>query len=209
MPFWANYHYHPPMLFTPPKAPSNWRFNLLGDAMVSGIEETHRLLRESLLEAQVRQSQYLGRMDVTLKVGNKVCVLTRHSRTGRPSKMLDYNCTGTNKVSNIINTNAYKLDLPNTLQNHNLIHVLQLDHNTLPVVGQQPSVPHLVIVDDSEECEVEQILDSNLCYQKLHYLIQWAGNNDIRTSREPLKNLVHARELLDESIRDQLNKPRM
>jgi len=54
-PFWANYHYHPPRQFKPLKAPSNLRSEILVDATVSGMEETHRLLRESLLEAQVRQ----------------------------------------------------------------------------------------------------------------------------------------------------------
>jgi hypothetical protein len=50
-PFWANYHYHPPMQFKPPKATSNMRSEILADATESGMEETHRLLRESLLEA--------------------------------------------------------------------------------------------------------------------------------------------------------------
>ena len=47
-PFWPNYHYHPPMQFKPPKAPSNLRTEILMDATVSGMEGTHRLLQESL-----------------------------------------------------------------------------------------------------------------------------------------------------------------
>jgi hypothetical protein len=85
-PFWANYHYHPPMQFKLPNAPSNMRSEILADAMVSEMEETHRLLRESLLEAQARQSKYAGRNDMTIEVGNKVWLLTRHLRTIRPSK---------------------------------------------------------------------------------------------------------------------------
>jgi len=37
-PFWANYHYHPPMQFKPPKVPSNLRPDKLVDAPVSGME---------------------------------------------------------------------------------------------------------------------------------------------------------------------------
>jgi len=85
-PFWANYHYHPPMQFKPPKAPSNLRSEILAGATVSGMEETHRLLWESLLGAQVRQSKYAGRKDVTFEVGNKVWLSTRHFRTTSPSK---------------------------------------------------------------------------------------------------------------------------
>jgi hypothetical protein len=72
MPFWANCHYHPPMQFKPPKASSNMRSEILGDATVLGMEETHRLLRENLLEAQVWQSKYAGGNDVTFEVWNRV-----------------------------------------------------------------------------------------------------------------------------------------
>ena len=207
-PFWANYHYHPPMQFKPPKAPSNLRSEILADATVSGMEETHRLLRESLLEAQVWQSKYAGGKDVTFEVGNKVWLSTRHFRTTRPSKKLDYKRTGPYTVSKIINKNAYKLDLPKTMRNHNVFHVSQLDHYTPPVVGQPSSEPHPVIVDDSEEWEVERILDSKQRHRKLHYLVQWAGYSHIRTSWEPFENLENARELIDEFHRDQPNKPR-
>ena len=127
-PFWANYHYPPPMQFKPPKAPSNLRSEILADTTVSGMEETHRLLRESLLEAQVWQSQYASGEDVSLEVGNKVWLSTRHFRATRPSKMLDYKRTVPYTVSKIINKNAYKLDLLKTMRNHNVFHGLHLDH---------------------------------------------------------------------------------
>jgi hypothetical protein len=76
---------------------------------------------------------------VTFGVGNKVWLSTRHFRTTRPSKKLDYKLTGLYTVSKIINKNAYKLDLPKTMRNHNVFHVLQLDHYTPPVVGQPSS----------------------------------------------------------------------
>jgi hypothetical protein len=52
-PFWANYHYHLPMQFKPLKAPSNIGYRILAYSTVSGMDNTHRLLRESLLDAQV------------------------------------------------------------------------------------------------------------------------------------------------------------
>jgi hypothetical protein len=55
-PFLANYHYHQPMQFTPPKAPSNLRSEILADPIVSAMEENQWLLQESLLEAKVLQS---------------------------------------------------------------------------------------------------------------------------------------------------------
>jgi hypothetical protein len=207
-PFWANYHYHPPMQFKPPKAPSNLRSEILADPKASGMEETHRLLRESFLEARVQQSKYVGRNDVTFAVGNRVWLTTRHFRTTRPSKMLDYKRTGLYTVSKIINKNGYQLDLPKTMWNHNVFHVSQLHHYTPPVVGQPFWEPHPVIVDDSEEWEVKRILDSKQRSRTLYYRIQWAGYNHKRTSCEPFKTLENTRELIDTFHRDHTKKPR-
>jgi hypothetical protein len=111
-------------------------------------------------------------------------------------------------VSKIINKNVYKLDLQKTMRNRNVFHVTQLDHYPPPVVGQPSSEPHPVIVDNSEEWEVERILDSKQRYRKLHYLILWAGYSHIRTCWELFENLENARELSDEFHQDQPNKPR-
>ena len=83
-PFWANYHNHPPMQFKLPKTPSNMRSEILADATVSGMEETHRLLRENLLEAHVLQSRYAGRKDMIFEVTNKVWLPTRRFPTTIP-----------------------------------------------------------------------------------------------------------------------------
>jgi len=57
-PCWPNYHYHPPIPFKPPNALSNMRSEIMADATISRMEESHRHLRESLLEAQARHSKY-------------------------------------------------------------------------------------------------------------------------------------------------------
>jgi len=144
---------------------------------------------------------------VTSCVGNKVLLSTRHCRTTRPLKNLEFKCTGPYTVSKIIIKNAYKLDLPKAIRYNNVFHALQLDHYTPPVVGQPSLEPHPVIVDDSEEWEIELILHFKHRYWKLHYLIQWAGYNHILTSWEPLQNLENAQELIDEFHWDHLNKP--
>jgi hypothetical protein len=172
------------------------------------MEVTHRLLRGSLLEDQVWQSQSAGGKDVTFEVRDKVWLWTRHFGTTRPSKKIDYKRTGPYTASTIMNKNVYKLDLPKTMWNHNVFHVSQLEHYTPPVVGQPSSESHPEIVNDSEEWQVERILDSEHRYRKLYYLIQWAEFNHIHTSWERLENLENTRALIDEFHRDHPNKPR-
>jgi len=114
-PFWANYHYHPSMQFKPAKVTSNLRTEIRADAMSAGQEETHRLLKDNLLEAQARRSKYACGKEMTFAVGDTVWLSTRNFRTTRPSKKLDYKRTGPYTVSKIINKNAYKLGLPKTM----------------------------------------------------------------------------------------------
>jgi hypothetical protein len=209
-PFWAVYHRHPEMQFKAPKAPANLKSEIQADAVLEGLEETHRLLRESILDAQERQTKYAGGKEITFEVGDRVWLSTKHFRTTRPSKKLDYKRAGPYTVSKIINQNAYKFDLPKTMQNHNLFHVSQLDRYTPPGIGQPPSEPLLTIVDQSgkEEWQVDRILDSKRRYRKLHYHVQSAGYSHIRTSWEPADNLEHAQELVNEFHRKHPGKPR-
>jgi hypothetical protein len=54
-----------------------------------------------------------------------------------------------------------------------------------------------MIVEETEEGEVDHILDSRWCYRKLHNLVEWVGYNDICTSWEPAEHLENARDVVD------------
>jgi len=186
------------MQFKAPNAPADLKSEIEADAVLEGLEETHRIIRENLLQAHQRQTKYAGGKQITFEVGDQVWLSTKHFQTTRPSKKLDYKRTGPYTVNKIINKNAYNLDLPNTMQNHNVFHVSLLDRYAPPVEGQPPSELQPTIVDDSEEWEVDRVLDSKLRYRMLHYLVQWAGYSHIRTSGEPAENLENAQEIVDD-----------
>ena len=207
-PFWANYHYHLVMQFKAPKQPSSLNSEIHADTFAAGLEETHQTLRKNLLEAQASQTKHSGSKDIVFEIGDRVWLSTRHFWTTRPSKKLDYKRTGPYTVSKVINKNAYKLDLPYTIRKHNVLHISLLDRYTPPTAGQLPSEPQPTVVDDSEEWEVDRILDSKRCYRKLHYLLQSAGYSYVRTSWEPVENLGNAQELVDEFHREHPRKPR-
>jgi len=186
------------MQFEAPKQPSSINSEIQADAFTAGLEETHQTLCQNLQEAQANQTKYAGGKEVVFEVGDKVWLSTRHFRTTRPSKKLDYKQTGPYTVSKVINKNAYKLDLPYTIRKHNVFHVSLLDRYTPPTAGQPPTEPQPTVVDDSDEWEVDRILDSKRRYRKLHYRVQWAGYSYVRTSGEPAENLGNAQELVDE-----------
>ena len=198
-PFWAIYHGHPKMQFRALTAPANLKWEIQADAVLEGFEETHRILRQKLLDAQERQTKYAGGKEITFKVGDRLWLLTKHLRTTRPSKRHNYNRAGPYTVSKNIHQNAYKLDLPKTMPNHNVFHVSQLDRYTPPDVGGSPSEPQPTIVDQpgDEEPEVDQILDTKRRYRKLHNLVQCAGYSHVCTSWEPAENLENAQDLVN------------
>jgi len=84
-PFWANYHYHPSTQCKPQKVTSNLRTEIRADAKSAGLEGTHRLLKQNLLEAQMRPSKYTAAKEMTFRVGDKVWLSTRNFKTTRPS----------------------------------------------------------------------------------------------------------------------------
>jgi len=83
-PLLAKFHYHLPMQLKLPKAPTNMRSERLAEKTVSGMEETHRLLRKSVLEAQRQQSIYAGGNDVTVELGNHMYPMPLHFQTMGP-----------------------------------------------------------------------------------------------------------------------------
>jgi len=149
-PFWANYNYHPTMQFNPPKDRS-FRSQMQGDSWMTGMEETHRIQREDIIDAQERQTKYTGRMEMTFAVRDKVWPSTRNLKTSRPLKKLDYKCTAWYTVSKIINKNPYTLHFPNTMRNHNFFNVSGLDRYTPSVGGQPSSEPDTLMVEDTRE----------------------------------------------------------
>jgi hypothetical protein len=108
-PFSANYHYHPVMQFKAPKQPSSLNSETQADTFAAALEETHQTPHQNLQEAQANQTKYTGGKEVVFEVGGKVWLSTRHFRTTRPSKKLDYTRTGPYMVSKVINTNAQEL----------------------------------------------------------------------------------------------------
>jgi len=196
------------MQFKAPKQPCSLNPEIQAAMFAAGLEETPQTLRKNLQEAQVNQPKDTGGKEVVFDVGDKVWLSTRHFRTTRPSKKLDYKWTGPYTVRKVINRNAYKLDLLYAIRKHNVFPISLLDGYTPPIAGQPPSEPQPTVVDDSDEWEVDRILKSKRRYRMLRYLVQWAGYSYVRTSCEPAGNLGNAKELVDGFHREHPRKPR-
>ena len=207
-PFFANYGYHPHFAVQP-----------IVDAQVPAAEnratllrEVHNELKKNVEAAQKEQAKYYDRRHMEppdFKVGNKVWLLRRHIKTTRPSDKLDYQRLGPFVILQKIGSRAYKLQLPKTMNIHDVFHVSLLEPyhaNIIPGRIQSPPAP--AIIEGQEEYEVEQILDSRIQRGKLQYLVDWKGYGPADRSWEPIENLEHCNELIDKFHSKYQSRPR-
>jgi hypothetical protein len=133
-PFFANYGYHPEMHIKLPKESLlSFRSKKAADERLGKLQAARNRLRESILEAQERQTRYADGKEMTFEVGDKVWLSAKHIQTARPLKKLDYKRLGPFKVTKVINRNAYRLELPYSMKVHNVFHVSLLDRYVSPV----------------------------------------------------------------------------
>jgi len=166
--FWANYHCHPVMQFMSMKQPSRLKSEILADSFAGGLEETNQTLSKNLQEAPANQTKHASGKEVVFEVGARVWLSMRNFRTTRLLKKLDYKWTGPYSASMVINKNAYKLDLLYRILKHNGFLFSLLDAYISPTAGQSPSEVQPMVVEDTDEWEVDRILDCKQHYRKLH-----------------------------------------
>jgi hypothetical protein len=97
-------------------------------------------------------------------------------RSKRPSRNLDHQRLGPFPIKRVISSHAYEMEIPNTMQVHPVFSVSLLDPAAAdPLPGQRNPPPPPVIIDNAEEYEIEEILDSKSTHKTLKYLVKWLG----------------------------------
>jgi len=195
-PFYSNYGFNP--LFDP---------SVIRASTVPAAEDRFAQLQVILADLRANlafaQSSYThqankSRLPLSLQVGDLVFLDRRHIKTARPSIKLDDRKLGPFKISRVINPVAFELKLPASMRIHPVFHVSLLEPKTKDIVHSliQPPPPPPEIIDDTEEFEVEQILDSRLFRKRLQYLVHWKGYSVSERSWEPVENLQNSLDVL-------------
>src|SRR5258708_5589053 len=112
------------------------------------------------------------------KVGDKVWLSLQNYSSDCPMKKLDHKWAGPFTITKVISPAAIKLCLSAWEKNiHPIVSVSSI-HPYIPdkiVECLQPPQPGPITVDDQEEYEVEEILDSRFRWGKLWYLVKFIG----------------------------------
>ena len=164
--------------------------------------------KDELAWAKARQEAYANqhRRDVQLREGDMVLLSAENinlaSQTARPSKKLQTRYIGPYRVSQIISTVAYRLELPPDLRIHPVFHISCLkkytDPTSIPHRPTPPTPPPAIVVDGKEEFEVEKILDKRKRWRRDEYLVKWKGYPEYEATWEPRTNLTNVAEAMEE-----------
>ena len=180
-PFFFNYGYHPRMSFTPddteyPTTRERLASRTAG-SIVQRMQESLEYGKKNLEVAQARMMEQANRhrKDVSHEVGDHVFLSTKNIKTSRPCKKLDYKMIGPFEVV-AKKGYSYKLDLPKGSKIKNVFHTSLLRRAARdPLPGQKLVPADAVIINDEEEWEVDDILDSRRSHGQLQYKVNWAG----------------------------------
>ncbi len=137
-----------------------------GGSLIERIRATCKEVTKSLTRVQAYQARIYNKShcNVEYKVGQKVWLGVKNITIERPSRKLDWQRYGPYCIIEKIGKVAFRLDLPASLQIHNVFHVNLLRDHQPRVVEKfsEPQLLRLAIDPEVQEYEVEAILASRI-----------------------------------------------
>lgn len=109
--------------------------NPRADDRLKALKQVQEDLHFHIKTAQASQAKYYNQHaepQPTLAPGDQVWLLRRHIRATRPSDKLDAKKLGPFKITELVGTRSFRLDLPASMsQLHSVFHVSLLEPTTL------------------------------------------------------------------------------
>jgi hypothetical protein len=180
-PFFANYGFQPETQWAHPKEGTEWA-NPASEILLSRWKAIWENLRANIKTAQGKNARYYDRKVMTppdFKVGDLVMIDARNMKTKRPSKRLDHKKICPVKLLKKIGTRAFSVELPTTIEVHNVFHVSLLEpYRKSKVAGHHQPPPPTEEVEEEQNWEVESVANSryNKKRKRVEYLVFLEGD---------------------------------
>jgi transposase InsO family protein len=211
-PFFVNYGRHPYKGTNTQKEVKSQSAVEFKQQMDQIWEETQAALR---LSAEQMKKFYDRKREPSrnYQVGDMVWLEGYNIPTNQPSKKLGDKRYGPFKILSKHGAAAYKLSLPKTWRSiwpiFNEIFLTPYVPPTFPTQKMQQPPPLPEVVDDHEEYEVQEIMDSRLYRGKIRYLVKWTGYEERHHwTWEPLRNLENAQQAIKNFHKSHPSAPR-
>jgi hypothetical protein len=178
IPFFANKGYHPVL---------NWEFSKIPSAKLLEVAKDWDSLNEYLkehLKVVMERATYFANLNQrptpNWNVGDNVYLNTKNIKTKQLTKKFDWKNYGPFKIIEKIKSYTYRLELPTTMDIHNVFYISLLSKKYPDKYSDwTPPPPAPFIVDGEEEFPVEAILDihktkrSSVKNPKYEYLVKY------------------------------------
>ncbi|MBW0472083.1 hypothetical protein O181_011798 [Austropuccinia psidii MF-1] len=164
--------------------------------LLTKLQSVQQVVKEEL-ESAIRKFKYADRNRTyppDFQPEDNIWLSSKNIKTTRPTKNLLERCLEPFEVLKKVGIHAYHLKLPLKWKAvHPVFHVSlpePLKQSSIPNQNQVPPPP--ILVEEQEELEVAQVLDSELKRGKLWYLVDWKGFSEEpeRTTWEPASSLT-------------------
>jgi len=204
-PFFMNKGFHPRMSFDPDTTEyGSTRERLQADRAKDISEQMNKTLifaREALAKTREQMVNQANkhRKEVNYETESKVFLNGRNIVTARPSKKLDDKMLGPFQITEPVGS-SYKLELSETMRIHDVFHSELLRpavDDSLP--GQKNEPPGPIVVNDEDEWEIDDILDSRRYRRRLQYRVKWKSyDNDLNWYNADGDEFMNAQEVVDD-----------
>ncbi|MBW0517765.1 hypothetical protein O181_057480 [Austropuccinia psidii MF-1] len=165
--------------------------------VIKNLQSVQKLVKEELESEIGRFKKYANRnrtIPPDFQHGDRVWLASNNFKPTRPTKKLSERWLGPFEVLKKVGSHAYHLKLPVQWKSvHPVFYLSLVEPVKHSSISNQNKLPQpQIIVDDQEEWEVSQVLDSELKRGKLWYLSEWKGlSEDLkRNAWEPASNLT-------------------
>jgi len=213
--FFLNKDFHSRMSFEPDVIEYESSRERLQAAKAENISEhmnkTLKFARESLAKTREQMMKQVNkhRKEVDYEVGSKMFLNERNIVTARPFKKLDDKMLGPFTNLGLVGS-SYKLELSESMRVHDVFHPdLLRSAADDPLPGQKNEPSGSIVVNDEDEWEIDDILDSRRYRRRLQYRVKWNGyDNDLNWYNADGDEFMNAQEVVDDFHIRYPNKPR-
>ena len=178
--------------------------NAAVETILTDLRDTLITVQSNLTKAQAYQKKYADqhRRHDTFKLNERVLLDTSDITFTTGTKKLLDKYIGPYKIIEVISDVAYKLDLPIKFRLHPVFHISKLkrviETDKFPDRKQLNRPTPVMKLDGKDAWYVERIIGKRIRAKKVQYLVKWEDYPEWESTWEPIQNVKHAQDAIDE-----------
>jgi hypothetical protein len=177
------------------------RFNIETPTIKKRVRETTKKraqMKMLLTKVAENQAKYynLKHISMIYNVGDKVLLNVKNIIFTKSFKKLDYKYYDSYEIIESIEKQVYRLKLSFLLKEiHNVFHVFLLESH-LYDSARTLELLSIIEVDDENQYEIDEVLDTRIRYEKLQYLIRWKEYSNFDNQWIVVKDMKESQNLI-------------